>query len=125
MSINEAIEQLKDLKLDRESFINNNTEHDNVFIKDIKAIDIVLQALEEYKEIAITEKSKRILLEEQLNSEYLLRHKFENICKIALEITGPVKIDEDSMHKLKNGVVIEENDYSCNSRIYRLKKVGE
>lgn len=46
MKLKEAIEQLKDLKRDRESFLENNKEHDNIFKKDIEAIDIVLQELE-------------------------------------------------------------------------------
>ncbi len=47
MFLNEAIEQLKDLKRDRESFLENNSEHDEIFLKDIEAIDAVLQVLEQ------------------------------------------------------------------------------
>lgn len=63
----------------------------------------------------IEEKNKTI------NEEYSLRCKFEKIAIIALKITGPVKIDEDSIYNLRNESVIEEKDYSCNSRIFGLK----
>ena len=46
MTIEEAIEQLADLRKDRESFAKNG-EPDGVFAQDIKAIDIAVKALEE------------------------------------------------------------------------------
>lgn len=46
MTIKEAIEQLEDLKRDRESFIKcEDEESDKIYLEDIKAIDIALQVL--------------------------------------------------------------------------------
>ncbi len=50
MDLEKAIKQLKDLIIDRESFIQNDSDHDDVFLKDKKAIETVLQALEKLKE---------------------------------------------------------------------------
>ena len=46
MTVKEAIEQLNDLKRDREGFAEND-EPDSVFAYDIKAIDVAIKALEE------------------------------------------------------------------------------
>ena len=46
LSKEEAIKQLEDLKIDRQSFLQNEENHDEIFKKDIEAIDTVLQALE-------------------------------------------------------------------------------
>lgn len=47
MTKEQVIEQLKSLKADRESFIQNDKEHDKFFLDDIEAIEIVLSMLEE------------------------------------------------------------------------------
>lgn len=46
MTVKEAIEQLTDLKRDREGFAEND-EPNSVFAYDIKAIDVAVKALEE------------------------------------------------------------------------------
>ena len=45
-SIEEAIKQLEDLKKDRLSFVTGDKEHDNIFLRDVQAIEIVLGNLE-------------------------------------------------------------------------------
>ena len=45
-SIEEAIKQLEDLKKDRLSFVTGDAEHDNIFLRDVQAIEIVLGNLE-------------------------------------------------------------------------------
>lgn len=45
-NIEEAIKQLEDLKKDRLSFVTGDKEHDNIFLKDVQAIEIVLGNLE-------------------------------------------------------------------------------
>lgn len=50
MTIEEIIEQLEDLKRDRESFAKTD-EPNGVFAKDIKAIDIAVKTLQENKEL--------------------------------------------------------------------------
>lgn len=50
MTIEKTIEQLEDLKRDRESFTKTD-EPNGVFAKDIKAIDIALKALKEIQNI--------------------------------------------------------------------------
>lgn len=47
MNLKEAIKQLESLKEDRKSFLENDAEHDEMFLKDIEAINTVLQALED------------------------------------------------------------------------------
>ena len=47
MTKEQVIEQLKSLKADRESFIQNDKEHDKFFLDDIEAIETVLSMLEE------------------------------------------------------------------------------
>lgn len=46
MDIKEAIKQLEDLKKDRLSFVTGDAEHDNIFLRDVRAIEIVLGNLE-------------------------------------------------------------------------------
>lgn len=50
MTIQKAIEQLEDLKRDRENFAKTD-EPDGEFVKDIQAIDIALKALKEIQNI--------------------------------------------------------------------------
>lgn len=50
MTIEEAIAQLKDLRKDRESFLEND-ESDSEFAKDIEAIDMAVKALAENAEL--------------------------------------------------------------------------
>ena len=47
MNLKEDIKQLESLKEDRKSFLENDAEHDEMFLKDIEAINTVLQALED------------------------------------------------------------------------------
>ena len=51
MTKEQVIEQLKSLKADRESFIQNDKEHDKFFLDDIEAIETVLSILEERDKI--------------------------------------------------------------------------
>lgn len=51
MTTEQAKEQLKSLKADRENFIQNDKEHDKVFLDDIEAIETVLSMLEEQDKI--------------------------------------------------------------------------
>lgn len=61
MTKEEAIEQLKSLRADRESFIQNEGEHDKVFLEDIKAIETILSMLEEKeKELQMLKDFKEI-----------------------------------------------------------------
>ena len=46
MELKKAKLQLLSLKKDRESFIQNDKDHDYIFLKDIEAIETVLQELE-------------------------------------------------------------------------------
>lgn len=47
MTIEEAIDQLQDLKKDRESFICSDTEPDNPFRYDIESIDVALKYMDD------------------------------------------------------------------------------
>lgn len=46
MELKEAIEILKSLQLDRKSFIEDEAEHNSIFMQDYEAIETVLQALD-------------------------------------------------------------------------------
>ena len=46
MKLEEAIKQLKSLQEDRKSFIEDEAEHDSIFMQDFEAIETVLQELE-------------------------------------------------------------------------------
>ena len=46
MKLEEAIEQLKSLQDDRKSFIEDETEHNSIFMQDYEAIDTVLNYIE-------------------------------------------------------------------------------
>lgn len=48
--IEKAIKQLESLKLDRESFLENDKEHDEIYLKDIQAIETVLNYIKELEE---------------------------------------------------------------------------
>lgn len=53
MFLSEAIKQLESLKEDRKSFLENDTEHDEIFLKDIEAIDTVLHELKKLNTLRI------------------------------------------------------------------------
>lgn len=80
-SIEEAIKQLEDLKLDRLSFVIGDKEHDKIYLKDIQAIEIVLGNLEALCDMqrAADRELKR---QKQINEEHqkendLLRKKIK------------------------------------------------
>lgn len=62
--LEEAIRQLKDIKQDKESFIENDREHDEIFEEDIKAIDIILNYIDNSISKEVIEKKKNQMLEE-------------------------------------------------------------
>lgn len=66
LSKEEAVEQLKDLKIDRESFLANDKEHDEIYLKDTEAIETALKELEtkERKLIQKLVEDKKQLTEE-------------------------------------------------------------
>ena len=70
MTIEEAIAQLKDLRKDREGFLENG-EPDSEFEKDIEAIDVAVKALEE------NSKLKRLL---RLAVEDIKKVSDDNCC---------------------------------------------
>lgn len=74
MELKEAIEILKSLQLDRKSFIEDEVEHDSIFMQDYEAIDTVLQALEELQEENGKYRSGELLTANQVKS-------FEEITK--------------------------------------------
>lgn len=45
MSKEEVIKQLTDLKLDRQSFLEDDADHDEIYLKDIQAIDYAISVL--------------------------------------------------------------------------------
>lgn len=67
MSEEEAIKQIEDLILDRESFIQNDKEYDDIFLKDIQALKTVLQLLEQKdnKKNKLINKLKETIKEER------------------------------------------------------------
>lgn len=76
MTVKEAIEQLNDLKRDREGFAKND-EPDSVFAYDIKAIDVAVTALEE--NIKLNKQNEEI---QNNNIEHYIRAKdAEDRCK--------------------------------------------
>ena len=76
MTVKEAIEQLNDLKRDREGFAKND-EPDSVFDYDIKAIDVAIKALED--NIKLNKQNEEI---QNSNIEYYNQFKdAEDRCK--------------------------------------------
>lgn len=51
MDLKEAIKQLESLKRDRESFLIQEQEHDEIFLKDIQAIDVATEELKKLEAI--------------------------------------------------------------------------
>ena len=76
MTVKEAIEQLNDLKRDREGFAKND-EPDSVFAYDIKAIDVAITVMEE--NIKLNKQNEEI---QNNNIEHYIRAKdAEDRCK--------------------------------------------
>ena len=73
MDIKESIKQLEDLKKDRLSFVTGDKEHDNIFLKDVQAIEIVLGNLEALADMQRTA-DKELENVKKINEE----HKREN-----------------------------------------------
>ena len=72
-SIEEAIKQLEDLKKDRLSFVTGDKEHDEIYLKDVQAIEIVLGNLEALEDMQKTA-NKELDNAKRINEE----HKKEN-----------------------------------------------
>ena len=51
MTINEIKKQLRELLDDRRSFLTGDKDHDEIYIKDIKALEIVLNGLDYHKSL--------------------------------------------------------------------------
>lgn len=63
MQLSKAIEQLKDLKINQESFVtqrDREIDPDNPFIKDMEAIDTVLDILENLKTLSVEDLYKKL-----------------------------------------------------------------
>lgn len=77
MFLSEAIKQLESLKEDRKSFLENDTEHDEIFLKDIEAIDVVLRKIDKLKR-----KNKKLVAENKgLKADnYMLHNTAIDLC---------------------------------------------
>lgn len=51
MKNEDIIDQLEDLKLDRESFFENNKFHDEIFLQDYNALDNAIKKLKSIQEL--------------------------------------------------------------------------
>ena len=85
-SIEEAIKQLEDLKKDRLSFVTGDAEHDNIFLRDVQAIEIVLGNLEALADMQKTadrelENARRIN-EEHKRENGELRNKVKELERV-------------------------------------------
>lgn len=126
-SIEEAIKQLEDLKKDRLSFVTGDNEHDNIFLKDVQAIEIVLGNLEALADMQKTadkelENARRIN-EEHKKENGELREKVkeleEDIMKKDLEIIGTKEDIEANMKE------IIEKYYTANEDCISKQKVKQ
>ena len=65
MEIKEAVEQLKSLQENRRSFLEDDAEHDSIFMQDYEAIETVLAELEKYEnKIILTDEEYRKVIDE-------------------------------------------------------------
>lgn len=82
-SIEEAIKQLEDLKKDRLSFVIGDAEHDNIFLRDVQAIEIVLGNLEALSDMQRTTdkelENARKISEEHKRENGELRNKVKEL----------------------------------------------
>ena len=106
MDIKEAIKQLEDLKKDRLSFVIGDAEHDNIFLKDVQAIEIVLGNLEALCDMQKTA-DRKLENAKKVNEE----HKEEN---------GKLK---EKIKKLEETIVDYQRMYcrASNDRISKQK----
>lgn len=86
MDIKESIKQLEDLKKDRLSFVTGDKEHDNIFLKDVQSIEIVLGNLEALADMQKTadrelENARRIN-EEHKRENGELRNKVKELERV-------------------------------------------
>ena len=83
MTKEQIIEQLKSLKADRESFIQNDKEHDKFFLDDIEAIETVLSMLEEQEyKIKQLGKGQQVLIQSRKKWKrryYKMKDKNKNL----------------------------------------------
>lgn len=82
-SIEDAIKQLEDLKKDRLSFVTGDKEHDEIYLKDVQAIEIVLgnlEALADMQKTADRElENARKIKEEHKRKNGELRNKVKEL----------------------------------------------
>ena len=118
-SIEEAIKQLEDLKKDRLSFVTGDKEHDEIYLKDVQAIEIVLGNLEALCDMQRTadrelENAKKIN-EEHKKENGLLREKVKELEEERQIVGMPVKNKRNGnigvvLHQWKSGsVAVLEN----------------
>ena len=101
--LEEAIKQLKDLVIDRESFIQNDSDHDDIFLKDKKAIEMALEALtdtrKQYQEGYLRgrkEEEKEML--KVIKMHYIERKKIEDKIEELNEELKNYKVDVNCSH---------------------------
>ena len=106
MDIKEAIKQLEDLKKDRLSFVTGDKEHDEIYLKDVQAIEIVLGNL-----VALIDMQKSADKELENAKKVNEEHKEEN---------GKLK---EKIKKLEETIVDYQRMYcrASNDRISKQK----
>ncbi len=110
MDIKESIKQLEDLKRDRLSFVTGDKEHDNIFLKDVQAIEIVLGNLEALSDMQKTA-NRELENAKKINKE----HKRENG-----ELREKVKKLEKKNNEILNsniGIDLSYDDYIPKQKI--------
>lgn len=118
-NIEEAIKQLEDLKRDRLSFVIGDKEHDEIYLKDVQAIEIVLSNLEALTDMQRTadrelENAKIIIVD-------LKREKEENQKIITMaqnEMLGYYQgyLDGKSLNSSATAQILENRGYYIHKR---------
>ncbi len=137
MELEKAIKQLKSLQEDRKSFIEDEEEHDSIFMQDFEAIETVLQALEDYKKnlYRVNDENAKLIvlihdLQQQLENSIpkeVVEKKIEEQEKMIEEMAEYISgfdIDEDvcrQMHKADKYGNCEENCTECVKEHFKKK----
>ena len=106
-NIEEDIKQLEDLKKDRLSFVTGDKEHDEIYLKDVQAIEIVLGNLEALADMQRTA-DKELENARRINEE----HKRDKVKELEEELYSANKIINeylDGIPKQKVKDVLQNN----------------
>lgn len=103
-NIEKNIEQLISLKLDRESFLIGDKNHDEIYLKDIQAIDNILA---EYRRLKQENEELTTNNFKQKNELEIKRREYQETYKDVRDELKELRTENEKKNKIINEMIVE------------------